>query len=174
MRTPCSVPDCERPNTARSLCTVHYQRWRRTGSLVTTKQRAKGLTCTAEGCNDDARAAGLCENCYKRHRRNGTTDYTVKVQYDRRGDKNPKWRGADAGYSAAHRRVAAAKGSAAGLVCACGAPTTDWAYDNLDPDERWGQNGPCVCAYSLDIEHYVPMCRRCHKRMDVARRQAAA
>jgi hypothetical protein len=38
----------------------------------------------------------------------------------------------------------------------------DWAYDNADPAHLMAKDGP----YSLDADHYRPMCRRCHQDED--------
>jgi len=77
-----------------------------------------------------------------------------------------------AGVGQAHARVVAAKGKAKEHACVdCGAPACDWSYDGLDPDElvqvgRW-DNGR---RYSLNVAHYHPRCRTCHRRYDVAMR----
>ena len=48
--------------------------------------------------------------------------------------------------------------------CLCGVEgwTMQWAYDHKDPNELTGRNG----VYSLDIDHYMPLCRPCHRRFD--------
>jgi hypothetical protein len=43
----------------------------------------------------------------------------------------------------------------------------DWAYDYSDPNARSdARRGP----YSLDLNRYIPLCRSCHKRFDLAHR----
>jgi hypothetical protein len=85
------------------------------------------------------------------------------------GEKNPKWRGAEATYEVAHDRVKALRGSAKSYSCVrCCSPAQEWAYDHDAPDEHpngegYGKkHGP----YSLDPGHYMPMCRPCHKTFD--------
>lgn len=76
-------------------------------------------------------------------------------------------------YGTAHVRMRRDRGRASGYTCiGCGATAADWAYDHADPEERF-----CTItgnAFSVDAEHYDPMCRSCHVTLDrnqpVARR----
>lgn len=69
-----------------------------------------------------------------------------------------------------HYRVAAVRGKASDQTCGCGRPATEWAYDHADPEERWAvtpgrrEHG---ARYSLTPDHYLPMCKPCHQRLDV-------
>lgn len=73
-------------------------------------------------------------------------------------------------YAAVHRQLAAERGAAAEQTCAeCAAPATDWSYDNADPRELTDR--VTGCAYSLDLSHYRPRCRSCHRTIDWARRR---
>lgn len=86
--------------------------------------------------------------------------------HDRSGANNPRWVGDAVGYAQAHRRVKALYGNAGRHPCVeCAGPAAHWAYDHADPDER---RDPDEGYYSLKIEHYRPMCVRCHKRFDMA------
>ena len=70
------------------------------------------------------------------------------------------------GYTASHIRVYKAKGRAADHLCAhCGDPAEQWAYTHSDPHELTSPEG---FPYSPDPEHYMPLCRSCHKRYDLA------
>lgn len=69
-------------------------------------------------------------------------------------------------YRAAHARVSKAYGPARNYQCRdCDRPALDWAYDYQDPDEV---QDPRYGRYSLDPFYYRPLCRRCHKRFDMA------
>lgn len=52
----------------------------------------------------------------------------------------------------------------------CDKPARDWAYDHEDPneviEESPSTHGRTV-AFSLDLNHYLPLCKRCHRRLDV-------
>lgn len=69
----------------------------------------------------------------------------------------------EVGYMQAHLRVKNSKGRAANYQCVdCGKPGQHWSYDGEDENE-------CIeydLLYSLDIEHYVPRCVKCHARHD--------
>lgn len=70
-------------------------------------------------------------------------------------------------YVAMHIRVAKARGSAKLQDCIlCSEPAQEWAYDGDDPDEVLGFSYGYWMSFSRDIEHYVPMCVRCHRRHD--------
>lgn len=72
-------------------------------------------------------------------------------------------------YSAAHRRIRAAKGSARDRTCVgCDGPAAEWSYDHSDPDE-WhevhSRTGRLV-AYSANPDHYAARCSTCHQAFD--------
>lgn len=49
------------------------------------------------------------------------------------------------------------------------------AVDNADPDESWGATSAgSLSPFSTDPNHYVPRCKSCHKRFDMARRRRDA
>ena len=153
----CSIAGCDRKHYARSWCKGHYSRWSKKGVLDKAPIKPKyGATCRVGGCDESTLARGWCRTHYKRWEAHG--DPTVLLQAKGSGD--------DVGYDAAHRRVRVAHGSAVSHSCVdCGQQAAHWAYDHLDPDERREQELP----YSVKIEHYQPMCVRCHKRFDLAR-----
>lgn len=49
--------------------------------------------CSAEGCQGKHYAKGLCGKHYQRMASTGHLDIQPRKSYDRRGEKNPKWRG---------------------------------------------------------------------------------
>ena len=84
---------------------------------------------------------------------------------DRAGEANSNWRGDAIGSVQAHGRVVQLRGYAKSYRCEnCGTCAAHWAYDHLDPDEHLDlRNGP----FSLDPQHYRPLCVKCHKRFDL-------
>jgi hypothetical protein len=107
------------------------------------------------------KAAAICEGC------GGRRAYTAKSCSkcrDRSGERNPKWRGDDIDYPAAHDRVKKRLGSATGYDCRhCTDRAKEWAYDHGDPGEKFDpDNGP----YSLDVNRYLSLCVKCHRRFD--------
>ena len=70
----CSAPDCEREVTRyrrAALCTMHYLRLHRTGTLERHYQRNAGLGCAAPGCDLAAEVKGLCATHYLERLRTG-------------------------------------------------------------------------------------------------------
>lgn len=72
------------------------------------------------------------------------------------------------GYRAVHKRIGKTRGKASTHTCIhCGEQAEHWAYDHADTE---GVMGPTdrgiVVAYSLDPDHYLPLCRPCHIRFD--------
>jgi hypothetical protein len=72
---PCVVEDCERPQKSRHLCTMHYDRWLRTGDpLDGGMHHARDATihedpCAVTDCQHPVLAHGLCSAHYQRQRR---------------------------------------------------------------------------------------------------------
>lgn len=142
----CSVDGCPNSHYAKTYCRIHYNRWARQGVPHTLQELAPSA-CIAEGCDRPPNRRGLCELHRMRLWRLGT------LELKRSG----------LGYIGAHRRVYRAKGKASEHACVrCAGCAQQWAYDHLDTDELSDTNG----TYSAKPEHYVPMCRSCHKRFD--------
>ncbi|MEV0733311.1 hypothetical protein [Polymorphospora sp. NPDC050346] len=75
-------------------------------------------------------------------------------------------------YNGAHSRVKRERGSASRHLCRCGKQAEQWAYSHADYDQvRMTEGREAGKPYSLDPQHYSPMCRRCHARFDQARRR---
>jgi len=70
-------------------------------------------------------------------------------------------------YSTVHHRLRRLRGPASRWPCQeCDQPAREWAYDNSDPNELVGTNSASRVRYSLDLAHYDPLCRTCHRRRD--------
>lgn len=65
-------------------------------------------------------------------------------------------------YHTIHARM----GNASEQRCGCGEQARDWAYQYTCPEPLYSPEG---WPYSLDPADYLPMCRRCHKRLDARR-----
>lgn len=69
MTTPdrtCSADGCVRPLIARTLCTLHYQRAKKAGTLPPLRERPQ--FCSAEGCTDPPKSRGMCPTHYGKWR----------------------------------------------------------------------------------------------------------
>lgn len=83
---------------------------------VEGEMNVKNRKCSVEGCGLKHIAKGFCRLHYMRVRYHGTVD--LLPPYDRRGDKNPKWRGGQT--TDGHGRI---------MVRAIGHPyANDWGY----------------------------------------------
>lgn len=176
-RAVCSVEECGRKLHARTWCSTHYLRWRKTGEPGSAQllRMARNPVCSVDGCKRPTHARNLCDPHYRRFASSGavgSVQVVPSVPPAKRRDANPQWRGDAIGYDAAHVRVKAARGSAKEYACRlCGGPATEWAYDHSDPNEQYAdRRGP----YSTDQRCYFPACRPCHKRYDANFRKAAA
>ncbi|SIM74175.1 Uncharacterised protein [Mycobacteroides abscessus subsp. abscessus] len=148
----CSVAGCDAKHKARGLCKVHYLRTVQYGTL---SLRPKYEHCSVPKCNTKVRSSGTpyCERHYGRIRRNGHFEFVGPRRTD------------DPTYRTVHSRLQAECGPAADHRCVdCGARAVDWSYDNSDPNQRVEPR--TGCAYSLDLDHYAPRCKRCHYRLD--------
>lgn len=62
----CTMPGCDRRQTARGWCFTHYERWRKTGDPgpAEIRQRLKaqpGPQCAQPGCDRPSRTRGMCK-----------------------------------------------------------------------------------------------------------------
>lgn len=70
-RKTCSIEDCERPLSARQMCTMHYGRWQKANRPPVNRTLKP---CTEPGCEKVARLTrGLCNTHYMRWLRHGST-----------------------------------------------------------------------------------------------------
>ena len=73
----------------------------------------------------------------------------------------------DPAYQRAHWAVVRARGEARGHPCiGCGKPAIHWAYQHQAAQEMISSEG---WPYSWDPADYEPMCRSCHKRLDLSK-----
>lgn len=121
--------------------------------------------CSIQGCGKAHNSHGLCSMHGSRLARTGSVD-GVRIQSR---ETHPQWRGDRVSYAGAHRRVYRDRGRASLHGCECGAPATQWAYDHADPNERAELTPGGWRTYSVNPDHYQPMCTPCHKRADLAR-----
>jgi hypothetical protein len=162
---PCSVEGCDKQAKLKGWCNAHYQRWRAHGDPTGGGKPHDGTRakCSVDGCEKHAVARGWCDAHYRRWKRSGE----VGDAYLRKLGS-----GEDVGYNTAHRRVSTARGPASRHDCvSCGSPAREWAYDHADPDARIASSeNPRIAGmpYSLNADHYQPMCKACHKKFDMA------
>lgn len=77
-------------------------------------------------------------------------------------------------YISAHHRVRKARGRAAEYICECGHKAVHWAYNNrcIEEVEGWANTEQRVMRWCEHVDHYIPMCAKCHKHFDDAERVA--
>lgn len=110
----------------------------------------------------------ICERCGKQCSFGRSRCISCR---DMTGGKNPKWRGDAIEYTALHNRLGVVRGRPSGYQCSrCPERAAEWAYDHLDPDERRNQVGRDDGPFSVDLDHYMPLCVSCHRRFDYRRR----
>lgn len=130
--------------------------------------------CSIDGCPRPAKYAksGWCQTHYHRWWRHGDPSIVNTPTYAHtpglKGPASPAWVGDAVGYKGAHQRVQRARGLANEHQCLhCGQSASTWAYDHEDPNEVWGNDSGNVMAYSLVIDHYIALCRSCHRKFDI-------
>lgn len=72
----CTIDDCGRGASARGMCSIHYQRWRKHGDprLVLKVHRHRPVEpCSVAGCEHPAYCKRLCDLHYKRLMSTGDT-----------------------------------------------------------------------------------------------------
>lgn len=111
-------------------------------------------------------AKGICPRCKKNKKTNATLCKQCFWESNS-GENNPFWAGDNVGYAAVHARIRAARGPASTYRCEhCEHPAAEWAYDHRDPDQRYDEKLGYFSPFSLKLHHYVPLCKRCHRRFD--------
>lgn len=72
-------------------------------------------------------------------------------------------------YGVVHYLLRKTNGAASKHWCVgCGARAQQWAYDHSDVFERFDEHLDPPLIFSLNFEHYQPMCQPCHYRLDMA------
>jgi hypothetical protein len=78
----CSVEGCERRMLAREFCSMHWQRWKRSGEVGEPSSRVRiyetGEICMVDGCTSRPRSRGMCGTHWIRWKKYG--DPTVTLQ----------------------------------------------------------------------------------------------
>lgn len=118
--------------------------------------------CSVAGCSEAYRCKGYCRTHYDRMRRHGNVMPKVRLRKPSPPPKPPRF----VSYNLAHVRLKRKLGRASLFPCRrCGMQAEHWAYDHRDPDQLLGPPSPksrYLYAYSIDPDHYVPLCRSCH------------
>lgn len=153
----CGVWSCEGPPHARGLCSTHHARWLKHGDPgVAGLLRRPSGPCKLPDCEEPRFGYDYCRTHYRHWKRYGDPNV---VQYS-------GFRGDEVGYLGAHCRLREQLGRADARLCvSCGKQAQDWAYIYTDPDVRY--DATSGRPFSLDSKCYVPMCRSCHRRMDI-------
>lgn len=172
MKPTCVVDGCGRPGYSRGLCTMHYERKRRTGAVgLGAPLYNRGRLCSIEGCDGRHQARGWCDKHYTRWRVSGDPllERPVGVNVVPRRPSEPS------SWQAVHHRLREQRGNANQFPCAhCGQAAKDWAYDHTDPNVRYGEKGKRKnMPYSIDLMRYIPLCRSCHCGLDLRHRSSA-
>ena len=68
------------------------------------------------------------------------------------------------GYDQAHERVQKARGLAREHLCPCGRPAEEWSFQGASSGKE--HVSPEGLRYSLDINDYLALCRKCHHALD--------
>jgi hypothetical protein len=156
---PCTTGGCDKAAYARGLCRTHYRRAFQGG-----KRYVSSKTCGVEDCTNTLYARSMCRRHYQRTR--AGKDLGPSGLLDRSGPAHPRWNPENPGYVAVHDRVHRARGKASEHRCTCGAPAAEWSYDHKDPAHLLSDRGR---PYSTNMDRYVPLCRPCHRRLDLGR-----
>ena len=70
-------------------------------------------------------------------------------------------------YQAVHKRLDRWRGKATNYSCiGCSVKADNWSYDHADEDERVEVRNGRTYVYSINLDHYHPMCFGCHTRLD--------
>lgn len=126
--------------------------------------------CSIDGCARKRKYAetGWCQTHYHRWWRTGQIN-GLKQPLHAKGEEAVSWRGDDITYRTAHARVQKAKGKASEHPCQlCENQAEHWAYDGQDPEEKWcyAPSWKKEIPYSTNVDHYTPLCRGCHVKVD--------
>lgn len=127
-----------------------------------------GKTFMAKRAEVKRRGGKYCSRaCYNANppRIGSTPEAAARMRIERRAEGNPAFKGNAAGIAAAHDRVRSVRGKASDYPCVeCGGVAYDWA---LSKGAETTYSAPRTGRkYSLRIEDYMPMCRRCHVHYD--------
>lgn len=164
MTKQCSMPNCDRRAQGRGLCKMHWARWKRWGDPSIVHPKGSGnpskKPCLVESCNRMSHAHGYCQMHLARWHRHGSP-YIVGAVTGR------PLKGDVPGWAAIHKRLRRIHGPAREHICVdCGGPAAEWSYDHEDANQIMANSNGSWFPYSLDLNHYTPRCRSCHRRFD--------
>ncbi len=130
------------------------RRAHRAARLSTDDPSSDGPGCLVPGCEGEHSGRGYCHTHLSRLHRVGDVRADVPIQHKRTHGKVSYW--------SVLQRLGGERGPARGQTCTdCGGAALSWSYDRADPDERTSPEG---YRYSLNLDHYRPRCRPCHRR----------
>jgi hypothetical protein len=178
----CSVEKCgkETKHNNSPYCYAHYMKnWRYGTPTPEHAKFRKDLTgnrigkLTVVSHRSTARWNCICDCGTEVVRSTGDLNRSVRRgTIATCGPDNGCRRITDAGYSLVHQRIRFDRGPASAFQCInnCGVNAQHWAYDHCDPYEVYSDH-PLTAgiAYSRDVNRYVPLCAKCHKRFDMDR-----
>lgn len=156
----CDVEGCEKRHFGHGLCNAHY-------SQIRYREGKGSATCDVTGCNRVVNGRGYCTLHYQRWRKWGDVEERPLLGRPLLGE-HPT-------LSTIHNRLKTSRGSASMHACVdCGGCAAEWSYSNEDPNELIGEDHGNLIAYSLDLSHYAPRCKPCHRQKDKAERERRA
>ena len=150
------------------MAATKYQLGHRWGSLVLEERLGTIKSQTRVRCRCDC--SGTIDVFMTALTQGGTTHCGDRSQHP-----HPRQRREHLAYTTVHKRVVKERGSASEQACAhCGKRAQDWAYSNGDLNAvRQDDGREAGLAYSLNPDHYDPLCRPCHHRFDARHRELA-
>ncbi|WP_197517043.1 LuxR C-terminal-related transcriptional regulator [Mycobacterium sp. E2699] len=165
--TPCVVKGCTRPRGNKDgYCNGHARQLKDTGAVTPSFQprMKQPKFCNFDGCTGKAKSKGYCEAHLRQLRVHGHM-VPIRTIFD------------ECTYTGAHHRCRALWGRVHKYPCVwCGDLAEEWAYDGTDQSELYDTKQDwqlrSIVPYSRFPEFYMPMCKRCHKKLDMERLQA--
>lgn len=92
----CTAAGCARPAHSRQLCTMHYQRERKGGSLPVVQRhrphRSRAGSCEVDGCTRPVHAQGLCTTHDSTRRRNGSPTRSRRAEHSAKYHAHDGWK----------------------------------------------------------------------------------
>ena len=146
----CSVEGCTNPVLSRGWCKPHYGiAYRHGGNPLAAQIKGPRSPCKAEGCS-----------------KTSSTDYCHDHATRLRKYGDPNWRKPEPerpSYFGVHQRIHSKWGAAKDQECVdCLGDAEEWA---LIGEPKWWDR-PGIKPYTDDLDAYIPLCRRCHRRRD--------
>jgi hypothetical protein len=143
----CSVEDCGKRHFSNGLCTMHYERQR------IHLDRGE---CSVDGCESRVKARKMCNKHYQRWYKNGGSksivkNYSYKNWHNHLNVSSPLWEN-----DCFIHGIGCTPQEYAWLELMCDEPLIEHRSETKFKDLR----------YCLHKEHYAPMCKKVHNRMD--------